>query len=67
MDALNLEALSEATGGLNLLELDDDSIALASVSSGELSFVVVQVWPWLLLLAILLYLGDILYRRWPRE
>lgn len=67
MDALNLEALSEATGGLNLLELDDDSIALASVSTGELSFVVVQVWPWLLLLAILLYLGDILYRRWPRE
>ena len=67
MDGLNLEELSEATGGLNLLELEDDSIALASVSSGELSFVVVQVWPWLLLLAILLYLGDILYRRWPRE
>lgn len=67
MDGLDLVGLSEATGGLSLLELDDDSIALASVSSGELSFVVVQIWPWLLLLAILLYLGDILYRRWPRE
>ncbi|MCY3884112.1 MAG: VWA domain-containing protein [Gammaproteobacteria bacterium] len=66
MDALDLAGLSEATGGLSLLELDDDSIALASVSSGELSFVVVQVWPWLLLLAILFYLGDLLYRRWPR-
>lgn len=66
MDALDLAGLSEATGGMSLLDLDDDSIALASVSSGELSFVVVQVWPWLLLLAILFYLGDILYRRWPR-
>lgn len=66
MDALDLESLSEATGGSSLLDVDEESIALSSVSSGELSFVVVQVWPWLLLLAILFYLGDILYRRWPR-
>ncbi len=66
MDALDLNELSELTGGLNLAD-GEDSIATAGVSSGELSFVVTSIWPWLLLLALLLYLGDLLYRRWPRD
>ena len=47
-----------ATGTLNSENLD--------VSPGELSFVVTKLWSWLLLLALLTYLGDLVYRRWPR-
>ena len=64
-DALDLAELSNATGGIALDDLES-SVSQAGVSSGELSFVVIQIWPWLLLLALLIYLGDILYRRWPR-
>ena len=64
-DTLDMGALSTLTGGITISD-PETSLASASVSRGELSFAVIQVWPWLLLLALLLYLGDILYRRWPR-
>ena len=64
-DTLDLAELSDATGGMSIDDVDE-SVATAGVSSGELSFVVIQIWPWLLLLALFIYLGDLLYRRWPR-
>lgn len=65
MDALDLPALSSLTGGVTLTSSDTTGL-IENVSAGELSFIVIQVWPWLLLLALLMYIGDIVYRRWPR-
>lgn len=65
-DVMDLAALSYLSGGLQLSRTT--TVGLASeVSAGELSFVVEQLWPWLLLAALLLFLGELMYRRWPRR
>ena len=63
--ALDLAALAERTGGALLSQAGLGAPSLA-VSQGELSFVVTRIWPLLLLAALLAYLGELLYRRWPR-
>ena len=64
--ALDLNGLSALTGGTALAPADIRDGRLAA-GSGELSFVVTRIWPWLLLLALSMYLAELLYRRWPRE
>ena len=69
---LDLEALAKATGGAYLEpagfssgrfdRAPDDSAAFDR--SGSLS--ATRLWPGLFLLALLLYLGEIVWRRWPR-
>ena len=64
--ALDLNGLAALTGGTALAPADISDGRLAA-GSGELSFVVTRIWPWLLLLALLMYLAELLYRRWLRE
>ena len=69
--ALDLERLAERTGGVYLASVDGTPPSgpvgewLAG-NQGELSYVVTRLWPLLLLLALAAYLGELLYRRWPR-
>ena len=65
-NAMDLSMLAEFTGGSSLATDTLDGLE-AQVSAGELSFVVEQLWPWLLLLALLVFLTDLVYRRWPRQ
>ena len=62
--ALDLRALSQLTGGDYLSEIDWDAWELEA-GAGDLAMVVTRLWPYLLLLALLLFLADIIYRRWP--
>ena len=63
---LDLTRLSDVSGG-EILVPSTMSEQAAIVGEGELSFIVVRLWPWILLLALLVYLSDLLYRRWPRR
>ena len=58
---LDLERLAAVTGGAVLSRGDAGSGI--PVSAGALS--IRKLWPWLVLLALLIYLGELLYRRWP--
>ena len=69
--ALDLARLAERTGGVHLASVGGTPPSgpvgdwLAG-NQGELSYVVTRLWPLLLLLALASYLGELLYRRWPR-
>ena len=69
--ALDLERLAERTGGVHLASVGGTPPSgpvgdwLAG-NQGELSYVVTRLWPLMLLLALAAYLGELLYRRWPR-
>ena len=61
--ALDLEELAALTGGVVLTAGDAGRIrAGGGLRAGD----VTRLWPWLLLAALLTYLADIVYRRWPR-
>ena len=61
--ALDLEELAALTGGAVLSGGDAAQIrAGGGLRAGD----VTRLWPWLLLAALLAYLADIAYRRWPR-
>ena len=70
--ALDLERLAQRTGGVHLASVGGTPPSgpvgewLAG-NQGELSFIVNRLWPLMLLLALAAYLGELLYRRWPRE
>ena len=70
--SLDLERLAQRTGGVHLASVGGTPPSgpvgewLAG-NQGELSHVVTRLWPLLLLLALAAYLGELLYRRWPRE
>ncbi len=60
--ALDLEELAALTGGAVLTGGDAAQIrAGGGLQAGD----VTRLWPWLLLAALLAYLADITYRRWP--
>ena len=61
--AMDLEALAAFTGGAVLAGGDATQIR---AGGGLLTGDVTRLWPWLLLAALLAYLADIVYRRWPR-
>ena len=62
--ALPLARVSAATGGVHLADpaalLPDRTPAVGDDRA-------VPLWSWLSLLALLLYLGELLYRRWPAQ
>ncbi len=61
--ALDLEGLAALTGGAVLSGGDAAQIrAGGALRAGG----AMRLWPWLLLAALLAYLTDIVYRRWPR-
>ena len=61
--AIDLEELAALTGGAVLAGGDAAQIR---AGGGLLTGDVTRLWPWLLLAALLAYLADIVYRRWPR-
>ncbi len=62
--ALDLGALTAATGGEQLTPEPASLTSFApAVGGGEAPVAVVRVWPWLVLVALLTYLFEILYRR----
>ena len=61
--ALDLDELAALSGGAVLTGGDAAQIrAGGGLRAGD----VTRLWPWLLLAALLAYLADITYRRWPR-
>ena len=69
--ALDLERLAQRTGGVHLASVGGTPPSgpigeWLLGNQGELSFVVTRLWPLLLLLALAAYIGELLYRRWPR-
>ena len=62
---LGLARLAEATGGVDLRRGATAS-RMADTPSAR-SMTVRNLSPWLLLLALLSYLGELLYRRWPAK
>lgn len=61
--ALDLDELAALTGGAVLTGGDAAQVrAGGGLRAGD----VTRLWPWLLLAALVTYLADITYRRWPR-
>ncbi len=60
--ALPLAQVSAATGGV---QLADVAATLSDRTKADGDDRAVPLWSWLSLLALLLYLGELLYRRWP--
>ena len=58
---LNLDALAELTGGHNLA--DNPEITIAA-DSQQMSLTLTPLWQYLLLLALLIYIIELIYRRW---
>ncbi|MCY3541587.1 MAG: VWA domain-containing protein [Gammaproteobacteria bacterium] len=66
LKGLDLEALSAQTGGLAVTD-DTDSVELSQrVSLGSMAYGIFDFRPWIILLALFMYLADLIYRRWPR-
>ena len=66
LKGLDLEALSAQTGGLAVTD-DTDSTELSQrVSLGSVAYGIFDFRPWIILLALFMYLADLIYRRWPR-
>ncbi len=65
LNGLDLEALAEQTGGVSVDDINSaehtQKLSLGSVAYGIFDFR-----PWIFLLALLAYLADLTYRRWPR-
>ena len=66
LKGLDLEVLSAQTGGLAVTD-DTDSTELSQrVSLGSMAYGIFDFRPWIILLALFMYLADLIYRRWPR-
>ncbi|MCD9005876.1 VWA domain-containing protein [Luteimonas sp. XNQY3] len=63
-NTLPLAALSRATGGTHAFD-SADMPAATSAGPRNRTRAAADLWPWLSLLALLLYLAELLYRRWP--
>jgi len=61
--ALDLAALSRATGGRHLASFENVGSFTPVAGGGGRALALVPLWPWFLALALLLYLGDIYHRR----
>ncbi len=62
---LDLVRLAESTGG-TWQELDNAGGFTPTAGGGDAPVDVVALWPWALLLALLVWLGELVYRRMPR-
>ena len=63
-DRVHLEQLAAETGGRHLTMAEATSF-VPQAGGGTHSLRVVKLWNLFLLLALLFFLGDLLYRRWP--
>lgn len=66
--ALPLEGLAARTGGAVLsVEAPPEAFSVGSApADAATSLAIARLWPFLLLAALLAYLGELVYRRWPR-
>lgn len=62
--ALPLARLAARTGGTHLADPAAPLPVVDAIRAGEDD--ALPLWSWLSLIALLLYLGELLYRRWPR-
>jgi Mg-chelatase subunit ChlD len=64
---LDLQALAQATAGA-FIDIADATGAqfAAGLSEGQSALKLYRLWWWALLLALLVYLGELIWRRWPR-
>lgn len=61
---LDLTRLSEVTGG-NVVQSETPQIAQHNVDTQQTSLTLSKLWPYFLLLALLIYLAELIYRRRP--
>jgi len=64
-NALDLQAVADMTAG-KAVDIADPARAAFSIGSGKNSPVAYSLWSYALLLALLLYLAELIYRRWPQ-
>lgn len=62
---LDLEELSRVTGG-EPIDLDSPMNLAQMTEQNSDSLSLTKLWPWFILLGIVAYVGDLVYRRWPR-
>lgn len=62
--SVSLAELAKLTGG-QFVAASTPADVKALTGSGGSAFAIIAIWPWLLLLAIALYLAELVYRRWP--
>ena len=65
LNGLDLEALAEQTGGVSVDDINSDE-HIQTLSLGSVAYGIFDFRPWIFLLALLAYLADLIYRRWPR-
>jgi Mg-chelatase subunit ChlD len=65
LKGLDLGKLALATGGQRI-EAGDPRIVRPVAGANQLSLALSKLWPYLLLLALLTYLAELVYRRWPK-
>lgn len=65
LNGLDLEALAEQTGGVSVADINSDE-HIQKLSLGSVAYGIFDFRPWIFLLALLAYLADLIYRRWPR-
>lgn len=65
LNALDLDALAEQTGGMSVAETNTTEL-IQTLSLGSLAYGIFDFRPWIFLLALFTYLTDLIYRRWPR-
>lgn len=65
LNGLDLEALSEQTGGMSVSDANSTELT-QTVSLGSVAYGIFDFRPWIFLLALFTYLADLIYRRWPR-
>lgn len=64
---LDLAALARATGGIAVDATKSGALAATPTPPvSPTSIALVEIWPYVALLALLLYLAELTYRRWPR-
>ncbi|MYD45560.1 MAG: hypothetical protein F4W92_04340 [Gammaproteobacteria bacterium] len=65
LNGLDLEVLAEQTGGVSVSDINSTE-HIQTLSLGSVAYGIFDFRPWIFLLALLTYLADLIYRRWPR-
>lgn len=63
---LNLKKLAEVTGGA-VVASGDAPVLRLPMNDSHSALSLTKLWHWLILLAILAYLAELIYRRWPKQ
>lgn len=65
LNALDLDELAAQTGGMSVSETNSTELT-QTLSLGSVAYGIFDFRPWIFLLALITYLADLIYRRWPR-